>query len=76
MASGQLFAEGVTMPGKIKLTIDSIVEKRSRGNPVLANTTRTKLIMKGIDISKYTATSEDDPAVLAKLDVIAKELGV
>jgi len=64
------------MSGKIKLLIEEIIEKRSKGNLVLANTTRTKIVLKGIDPNKYTSASEDDPAVIAKLQNIAKEMGL
>lgn len=56
--------------------IDTIIEKRSKGNSTIASTTRTKLIMKGIDIAKYTALSDDDPAIMARLEAIAREMGL
>ncbi len=64
------------MPGQIKKTIDSIVAERSGGNTVIASTTRTKLLLKGINISEYTDKSPDDPVILTKLKEIAKEFGV
>jgi hypothetical protein len=33
-------------------------------------------MIKGINYSKYTATSEDDPAILEKIYAAAKEMGV
>jgi hypothetical protein len=33
-------------------------------------------MIKGIDYSKYTATSEDDPVMLEKILAVAKEMGV
>ena len=32
------------MAGKIRQLIDTLIEKRSQGNPSLASTTRTKLL--------------------------------
>lgn len=64
------------MAGKIKQTLDKLIQTRSKGNPTLVNTTITKLMIKGIDYSKYTAASEDDPAMLEKIAVAAKEMGV
>ena len=52
------------MAGKIKLLIDNLVEQRAQGNPSLESTTRTKLLLKGIDGTKYTASSDDDPAII------------
>ncbi len=64
------------MAGKIKLLIDNLVEQRAQGNPSLESTTRTKLLLKGIDGTKYTASSDDDPAVIEKIRQIAKDMGV
>ncbi len=64
------------MAGQIKRMIDAIIRQRSNGNPVLENTTRTKLIIKGFHPDKYTAASEDDPAKIAELKEIAKDMGV
>lgn len=62
------------MVGKIKTMIDDIIGIRSKGNSVIASTMKTKLKLKGIDVDKYTETSDDDPVVIAKLDAIYKEL--
>ena len=64
------------MSGQIKALIDHIIESRAKGNSTIVNTTRTKLILKGINPSKYTAESPDDEAVLSQLHQIAAELGV
>ncbi len=64
------------MPGAIKNMIDRIVEQRSHGNPPLVNTTKTKLILKGIDPAKFNATSPDDPEIMARVKQIALELNV
>ncbi|WP_206633444.1 hypothetical protein [Methanoculleus taiwanensis] len=56
--------------------IETIIRERANGNPVLENTTRTKLVIKGFNPDKYTATSEDDPAKIAELKVIAKDMGI
>jgi hypothetical protein len=64
------------MPGQTKRLIDSILERRSKGNPTLFFATKTKLILKGVNPDKYTAESPDDPAMIAKVRAIAAELGV
>ncbi|RXE56455.1 hypothetical protein ABH15_10285 [Methanoculleus taiwanensis] len=64
------------MAGQIKRMIETIIRERANGNPVLENTTRTKLVIKGFNPDKYTATSEDDPAKIAELKVIAKDMGI
>ncbi|WP_292522473.1 hypothetical protein [Methanoculleus sp.] len=64
------------MTGKIKRMIDIIIEKRSNGNEVLKNTTRTKLIIKGYNPDRWTLQSEDDPAKIAELKQIARDMGI
>ena len=64
------------MPGKIKRLIDSLIEIRAQGNQNLVVTTRTKLLLKGIDPSKYTETTEDNPEVILKIKGIAGEMGI
>ena len=62
------------MPGKVKRIIDSILKERSRGDPILIKTTKTKLMLKGINPDKYTLQSEDDPVIIEKLNKLMKEL--
>jgi len=64
------------MPGMIKKMIDTIIEKKTKGHPTLVLTTKTKFVLKGLDPDLYTATSPDDPAVIAKLKAIASEMGI
>ena len=64
------------MAGEIKRLIDSIVEKRAQGNTTVAVTTRTKLVLKGIRVDNFTASSEDDPDIIRQLKQIATEMCV
>ncbi|SDK27276.1 hypothetical protein [Methanoculleus thermophilus] len=64
------------MTDEIKRMIDLIIEKRSNGNEVLKNTTRTKLIIKGFNPDRWTSQSEDDPAKIAELKQIARDMGI
>lgn len=64
------------MAGKIKKMLDSLIEIRSGGNQSLASTTRTKLLLKGIDIKKFTEQSDDDPAIIKTIEQIADEMGI
>ncbi|MCK9307009.1 MAG: hypothetical protein M0P17_05720 [Methanoculleus sp.] len=64
------------MTGKIKRMIETIIEKRSNGNEILKNTTRTKLIIKGYNPERWTLQSEDDPAKITELKQIARDMGV
>ena len=64
------------MAGKIKQQMDSLIAEVSKSNPILASTTRTKLILRGINPSKFTQDSPDDPVILEKLKDIAEAFGV
>jgi len=62
------------MAGKIKQMIDTIISQRTKDNPMLAGVIKTKLMLKGIDPGKYTAQSADDPAIIAKLEAVVKDI--
>jgi hypothetical protein len=64
------------MAGNIKFMIDTIIEKRSKGNSAIAMTTKTKFILKGLNPDRFNAASPDDPAVVAKVRAIGAEMGV
>lgn len=64
------------MAGQIYNMIQKIITEKSRGNQVIANSVKTKIILKGVAIDKYTPTSPDDMAVIQKLRGIAKEFGL
>lgn len=62
------------MAGKIKQMIDTIISQRTKDNLMLTGVIRTKLMLKGIDPNKFTPQSDDDPAIIAKLEALIKEL--
>lgn len=62
------------MAGKIKQMIDTVINQRAKDNAMLVGVIKTKLLLKGIDPAKFTAQSEDDPAIIAKLETLIKEL--
>jgi len=64
------------MPGKIKRMIDEIVRQRTALNPMFAGMVKTKLLLKGIDPSRYDANSPDDPAVIQKVAAAGVEMHV
>lgn len=64
------------MAGLVHAAIQKIIAARAKGNPALAQATNTKLLMKGIDSSKWNACSPDDPAMLAKVKAAAADFGV
>ncbi len=64
------------MTGRVKYMIDTLIDKRSHGNPALVKMMHIKLKLKGISPDHYTWTSEDDPTVIEKLNNLAKDLGI
>ena len=64
------------MAGQVKIMIDRIIRERSKGNPVAAITTETKLILKGVNPKQWRDFSPDDPAIIELLKQIAGDLGV
>ena len=67
---------GAGMAGQIKVMIDQIIEKKSKGNQAIAGAVKTKLILKGIRPEAYSMSSPDDPVIIGKLRDLAKEIGV
>jgi len=64
------------MSGTVKKVLDQIISARSGGNPTLALTTKTKLIIKGLNPDEFTFQTEDNPATVEKAFIIAKEMGI
>jgi len=49
------------MAGQIRNIIDTIIERRSRGNPTIALTTKTKFILKGVNPTDTIARRRTTP---------------
>lgn len=64
------------MAGEIIKMIDTIIQQRSKGNPSIANTTKAKFILKGINPDRYNFSSADDPQVIAKIRDIARAMQI
>jgi len=64
------------LSGRIKNIIDDIIEERSKGNPAIAEMTKAKLILKGINPSKFYNYSTDDSVIIEKLLNISELLNV
>ncbi|WP_225071238.1 FIST N-terminal domain-containing protein [Desulfuromonas sp. CSMB_57] len=62
------------MAGKIREMIDTIIQQRAGGNPMLERIVKTKLILKGINPARFTPQSEDDPTVMACLEQFLQDL--
>jgi len=56
--------------------VEKIVQAKAKGNQAIAHTVKTKLILKGIPVGKFTPMSPDDPTILQKLREAAREFGV
>ncbi len=64
------------MPGKIKKMIDTIIQQRSRGSSIIANTIKVKLILKGINPDVFTSQSDDNPLIIKRVEKIGRDFGV
>lgn len=64
------------MAGQVYHMIQKIISQKSRGNQIIASSVKTKMILKGVSVDKYTPLSPDDPAAMERLREIAKEFGV
>lgn len=64
------------MAGEVKKIIDVIMQQRSEGNPTIAMTIETKLILKGINPEDHTSLSDDDSATIDKVMEIAAQMDV
>jgi hypothetical protein len=61
--------------GQVKRMLDAIIAQRAKGDPLLIQTTKTKLTLKGLNPENFTSASPDDPADVEKAKEIAAELG-
>ena len=64
------------MAGQIKKMLDQIISKRSNGNALVISTTKTKLVLKGLNQDQFTANSEDNADIIKKVRAAAAEMGV
>lgn len=62
------------MAGKIKKMIDTIIQERSNGNPAIAEMTKAKFILKGLNPDNYDSNSQDDQILIKKLLTIDKQI--
>jgi hypothetical protein len=64
------------MAGEIKKMINKIIAVRSNGNAALANTTKAKFMLKGINPDNYNNLTADDPDVISKIKEMATKLNI
>ena len=55
------------MAGKIRQMIDLIMDRKAKGDPRMEDILTAKMMLKGIHPNSFTEQSDDDPAILAKL---------
>lgn len=60
------------MAGRIHAMIEDLMAERTT-DAVSRSAMRVKLLMRGIDADKYNALSDDDPAIIAKLEQMRQE---
>lgn len=64
------------MAGKVLELINQLIDARAKGNAVVATTTRTKLLLKGIKVQDWTPSSPDDADMLRRVREIAAEMNI
>lgn len=64
------------MAGTVSKIIDRIKNVRSSGNPVVALTVETRLVLQGFDPERFDADTPDDAGQLARLREIAREMKI
>ncbi len=64
------------MAGTVKRVLEAVIAARGQNNPTFVETTRAKLILKGMNPAKYSETTPDDPAEVARARKVAAEFGV
>lgn len=64
------------MAGKIRKMLDALIRERSHENPLLVNTTKTRLILKGIDPDNFSNSSDDDLVVIQRIRQMADDFGI
>lgn len=64
------------MAGKIRQLLDRVIDQRSQGDAILAITTTTRIILRGVDPARFDANSEDDPMILERVRDMALEFGI
>jgi hypothetical protein len=62
--------------GKIRELLDRIIARRSKGNVQAADALKVKLALKGINPEHFSTDTADDPALLKRVQSMAKEFGV
>jgi len=64
------------MAGKIKEMLDKVIQIRSKGDLGLANLTKAKFILKGVNPDKFNPASPDDIGTIERIKIMAKDFGV
>lgn len=64
------------MAGQVKRMIDKLINEKAKGDKVIENSVRIKLILNGIDVDSFTDDTPDDFNAIEKINAAAKELGI
>jgi hypothetical protein len=62
--------------GTVKSMLETIISVRGKTNPTFVEATRAKLILKGLNPARFTASTPDDPQLVARVRAVAAEFGV
>lgn len=62
--------------GRTKQLIDTLIEKRAKGDNFLILDVQMKLLLKGINVEKITDQTPDDPEIIEKIKQMAKKFDI
>ena len=72
---GRSGGDGISR-GKAKKLLDMIVVRRSKRNPQAAEAIKVKLALKGMNPDDFTENTPDNPALLKKIEFMARQYGI
>jgi hypothetical protein len=61
------------MAGKIRQTIDDIIDKQAKKTESLVGLIQAKMLLMGVNPKLYTMQSPDDPQIIAKLEKLKNQ---
>ena len=63
------------MKGTGRAMIDKLFNQKAKNDPIVQNSIRVKLILKGIPVDSLTASTVDDAAIINNIREVAKSFG-
>jgi len=68
--------KNVKAMGRMKKLLDTLIERRAKGDSFLETSTKFKLMLKGVDPDKITVNTPDDEKIIAIIYEIAQKVNI